>query len=492
MPDQPRGLDSVYSLDNELPNGKNFLLAIAINKYQYCTPLYNAVKDVEAFIQLMTGKYQIDPTNIIYIKDTEATKQQIERSFDRLIDLISPQDNLIVYFSGHGRHHDRRGGFWIPVEGGNSDNDWPDYISNDAIKSYLSKIKSFHTFLIADSCFSGSIFIDKSKEKFTGDRRDTVPSRWGLTAGKNEIVSDGELNQHSPFAKALLDVLSHADQPPGVMRICDLVLEKVAANANQTPMGSPLLVPGHQGGQLVLYFREDEDSVWLKLSPTIDGCFTYLRRFPKGKYYEMAEKTISKYEAEKEWEVVKKIALKSELIKFEQKHPDAEPVVSGELNRLLLSLEEEELWYKAQHSNTLTEYRDYLKRSTLRKYVVDAEAAIEQIVEAEQWLQANQYNTITAFVKYLQDYPQGAFAYEAHKAISLLEKQSKPNSPSLSKTRAEQIKVGSASKKHKEEQSFTGKTIGLNAKTVKISVLFASGLLVMVFYHLFLVKTCFQ
>ena len=76
--------------------------------------------------------------------------------FLKLIKLVKPQDNLVIYFSGHGRHDEHFGGNWVPVEAGIAEEDWPDYLSNDQIKGYLSRINSRHTFLIADSCFSGA------------------------------------------------------------------------------------------------------------------------------------------------------------------------------------------------------------------------------------------------------------------------------------------------------------------------------------------------
>ena len=290
------------------PRGTNYLLAIAINDYLHCSKLNNTVRDVEAFIELMTTRYHFDPAHVTFIKDSEATEKRIRRAFDLLIDVVTEQDNLIVYFSGHGRHHERRGGYWIPVEAGTSDDDWSDYISNDVVKSYLSKIKSFHTFLIADSCFSGSLFIDKSKEKFSGDRRDTEPSRWGLTSGKKEIVSDGRPGTHSPFATALLDVLRKADQPPNVMRICDLVLEKVAANTEQTPMGSPLQVPGHQGGQMVLYFRQNEEADWkaAQKSNTHQAYSDFCDKYPHGNYIDDALAKLDSTEEKEIWEEVPK------------------------------------------------------------------------------------------------------------------------------------------------------------------------------------------
>ncbi|MDX2072556.1 MAG: SUMF1/EgtB/PvdO family nonheme iron enzyme [Haliscomenobacter sp.] len=322
MPDRDLVRKDRQSSPASSPRGTNYLLAIAIDEYLHCSKLNNAVRDAEAFIELLTTRYHFDPTHVTFIKDAEATEKRIRRAFDRLIDVVTEQDNFIVYFSGHGRHHERRGGYWIPVEAGTSDDDWSDYISNDTIKSYLSKIKSFHTFLIADSCFSGSLFIDKSKEKFSGDRRDTEPSRWGLTSGKKEIVSDGRPGHHSPFAAALLDVLSKADQPPGVMRICDLVLEKVAANAQQTPMGSPLQVPGHQGGQMVLYFREDEAQAWAaaQATNTIKAYSDFYDQFPNSKHRREALDKIEELEENEAWHKVPKNRLAA-LLRFMEDNP---------------------------------------------------------------------------------------------------------------------------------------------------------------------------
>ncbi|MDX2072559.1 MAG: SUMF1/EgtB/PvdO family nonheme iron enzyme [Haliscomenobacter sp.] len=291
------------------PKGTNYLLAIAINDYLHYSKLNNPISDTEALIELLTTRYQFDPDQVTFIKNAEATKTRIESAFDELIDLIELQDNLIVYFSGHGRYNKKRGGFWIPVDAGNGDKAWTEYLSNDTIKSYLNKIENFHTFLIVDSCFSGSLFMDKSKEK-SGDRRDTDPSRWGLTSGKNEIVSDGEPGQNSPFAAALLDVLLKADQPPSVMHICDLVLEKVAANKNQTPMGSVLKVEGHQGGQMVFYFREDEEQAWTaaQSTNTANAYEGFLGKYPHGKYSVLAVEKLEELEKkEKErWEKIPK------------------------------------------------------------------------------------------------------------------------------------------------------------------------------------------
>lgn len=255
----------IGSFNSHHPNakrrGKNYLLAIAINKYRKCPHLNNAVNDVETFILLITKRYDFQEEQITKLINEQATKRNIEKAFIDLARNLSPEDNLIIYFSGHGRYDPILGGHWVPVEAGPTNQDFPEYLSNDLVKGYLQKNPAFHIFLIADSCFSGSLFIDKSKDKFPGSRIDEEMSRWGLTSGKKEIVSDGEKGQHSPFAKALIDVLKKANKPVTVMELWCRVHEKVVANAQQSPMGSPLSIKGHQGGQFIFYPKDQENNL---------------------------------------------------------------------------------------------------------------------------------------------------------------------------------------------------------------------------------------
>lgn len=370
-------------LPAEGPHGRNYLLAVAIDDYRHCSPLNNAVLDVESFIDLMKSRYRFEDPDITFIKNEEATKKRIERAFIRLAKTIKPEDNLVVYFSGHGRYDPDLGGHWVPVEAGDDEDDWTDYLSNDLIRSYLNRIRSFHTFLIADSCFSGALFIDKSKEKFTGDRRETEPSRWGLTSGKKEIVSDGNPGEHSPFAAALLDVLRKEEKPPGVMRICDLVLEKVVANALQTPMGSPLAVRGHQGGQFVFHFRADERADWAEMEKTTEGLRRYLALYPDGLYRREAEAKLVKIAEDRAWEQAAAAGSVRALLDFEAQFPQSQRIESGELDERIAELEEEELWREAERFDTVTAYRSYIRRSHLGKYKAQALEAIDRLLKSK-------------------------------------------------------------------------------------------------------------
>jgi hypothetical protein len=110
----------------------------------------------------------------------------------------------MIYYSGHG-YFDQllNEGYWIPAEA--NVNSTGEYLSNSDILKLIANINSRHTFLVADACFSGSLFAD-SKRGYA-DNVERYRSRWGLASGRLEVVSDGSVGQNSPFASAVLEFL---------------------------------------------------------------------------------------------------------------------------------------------------------------------------------------------------------------------------------------------------------------------------------------------
>ncbi|MEM9935391.1 MAG: caspase family protein [Bacteroidota bacterium] len=259
---------------------KNYLLAIAINEYKSESDLFNCVKDAEDLIRLLTSEFDFNRENVSFLcggdikeefHDVLARDAQGEpikpnrRGIIRsLLDVATKiaedtkQDkdlkvNLILYYSGHGYFDNfLNQGYWIPWDA--EKHDFAAYISNSTLRDFLNRIPTHHTVLIADSCFSGSLFMSGEGKSVASSRLEKDKSRWGITAGRNEVVSDGSVGENSPFLKAILEELSKFD----VIPISDLgikVLEKVAANDKQTPRAEPLRISGHDGGQYVFRKR---------------------------------------------------------------------------------------------------------------------------------------------------------------------------------------------------------------------------------------------
>lgn len=232
-------------------NAKNFLLVIGINNYQHWPKLNNAVKDASDVASTLLSKYNFEFDNIIMLKDEQATRSNIYNSLRSLIEKVTPQDNLLIYYSGHG-YFDQllNEGYWVPVE--SQPNSTGDYVSNTEILKIINNINSQHTFLVADACFSGSLFAETTRG-YT-ENVEKFKSRWGLVSGRLEVVSDGALGDNSPFAKNFVGYLRENQKEKfPASDLIQYVKVKVAEASNQTPLGNPLKNAGDEGGEFIFY-----------------------------------------------------------------------------------------------------------------------------------------------------------------------------------------------------------------------------------------------
>lgn len=235
----------------------NHLLAIGIDEYTNgITKLNNAVSDTKAFIEVLTTNYQFNPLNITTLYNKDATKSAILNAFDDLLTRLTAQDNLIIYFSGHGELHKiTQRGYWIPADAKVKQR--ATYLSNQEVIDFFKHCNAHHIFGIVDSCFSGTLFETKSIST-ASERLRNIPSRWLLTAGRKELVSDGSLGTASPFAKTLITHLQgNESMELWVSDLSNRVLQGFKYQAEQqTPRAEPLHGVGHMGGQFVFYKKD--------------------------------------------------------------------------------------------------------------------------------------------------------------------------------------------------------------------------------------------
>lgn len=249
------------TVSNPVIVGKKHILGIGINEYQNWTHLNNAVRDMENIVQILTTKYDFSSQNTL--TNTAATRENIEDELYRLTNesVLSENDYLLIYYSGHG-HLDRNGmGYWVPF---NAQRDRiSTYLSNSRIRELISAIKCRHILLISDSCFSGSFFADGTR----GDAEDLAAeyekrvSRWAFCSGRHdETVSDGSLGGNSPFASAIIEELQINTRPKlHIARLADMVTETTRSNYPQMPDANPIQNAGHKGGQFVFTLRSPLD-----------------------------------------------------------------------------------------------------------------------------------------------------------------------------------------------------------------------------------------
>lgn len=216
--------------------------------------LNNAVQDAKDVKDVLTSKYNFDPLDVTILLDDEATRYNIYEALRRYIERISARDNLLIYYSGHG-YFDKllSEGYWVPVDA--QANDVSAYVPNSQILKIIENINSQHTFLVADACFSGSLFASNTRG-YT-EHVEKYKSRWGLASGRLEFVSDGSVGTNSPFAKSFIGFLQSNEQAAvPVSDLVQYVKKRVTETNDQTPIGNPLKGVGDEGGEFVFYKRK--------------------------------------------------------------------------------------------------------------------------------------------------------------------------------------------------------------------------------------------
>ncbi len=245
--------DSDLDFDVASIGQTNFLLLIGVDDYQGWPPLRNAVKDAQDVRNALWDRYRFEKEHTFELYNDEVVNAKIINVLQKIKSQIGPNDNLVIYYSGHGFYNaEFEAGYWIPYDARKGEE--ADYFPNETLLKYLKYIDTKHTFLVADACFSGSLFIGSYRGYI--DDVESKKSRWGLSSGNLEFVEDGS-GENSPFATYLLKYLRDNEKTRfPLSELTQYVKVKVADKTDQTPQASPLRGLGHEGGEFVFYLKQ--------------------------------------------------------------------------------------------------------------------------------------------------------------------------------------------------------------------------------------------
>jgi ankyrin repeat protein len=238
--------------------GRYYAVVIGNNTYTDMSPLKTAVNDAAAVADMLRMAYGFTVTLL-----TNATREEIITALDQLRATLTEQDNLLIYYAGHGvLDTSEERGYWLPI---NAKHDSRiQWISNTTITDALKAMAAKHILVVADSCYSGTLIrgIDVVRPP-SGAERDTYVARLAqkrsrtvLTSGGLEPVSDsGGGREHSVFARAFLTALEDNHDVLDGQQLFHLIRRPVVLNASQTPEYTDIRYAGHEGGDF-LFVRQ--------------------------------------------------------------------------------------------------------------------------------------------------------------------------------------------------------------------------------------------
>ena len=240
----------------DLKFGKFYALIIGNNDYGAYPALKTPIADAKSLELLLRERYGFKTKLLI-----NANRHSIMSALNQLNQTLTDQDNLLVYYAGHGEIDKKsQTAYWLPVdsETGNTAN----WISSQSITEFLSIMPARHIMVVADSCYSGAL-TGSAVAKLPAGMDDAKRERWlkammsrkartVLTSGGVKPVMDLGGGEHSVFANAFLKVLRSNKRIIEDYDIFRDVANQVRVSASrggfeQNPQYAPLQHAGHEG-----------------------------------------------------------------------------------------------------------------------------------------------------------------------------------------------------------------------------------------------------
>lgn len=202
-------------------------VALIIANQDYADPAFPSlatpIADAQAVAGLLTGRFGFTTTiegdgGPLDLFLRNATKARIQQTLFEVRRRLAAEDQLLIYYAGHGENDPDLGAYWVPVDGeANHDYSW--YAAEDITRE-LKRMNAQSVLVISDSCYAGGLARSGTEEKPSGEARNRylakasrLKSRQLMASGGEEPVVDGGGDGHSVFARALIEALKAMPEP---------------------------------------------------------------------------------------------------------------------------------------------------------------------------------------------------------------------------------------------------------------------------------------
>lgn len=238
--------------------GNYHALIIANQDYKKVPKLETPETDGREIEKVLRTKYGFKTKLLL-----NGTRYQILSELNQLRAELSEDDNLLVYYAGHGELDKvNMRGHWLPIDAdGDNTANW---ISTVALTDILNSMLTKHVMVVSDSCYSGVMTRSSIARLDAGlshkQRNDWLKamikkrSRTVLTSGGLKPVMDSGGGQHSVFASAFIKALASNSQLLEGQALYRNVSSNIVAVAadygiEQVPEYAPIRHAGHEAGE---------------------------------------------------------------------------------------------------------------------------------------------------------------------------------------------------------------------------------------------------
>jgi hypothetical protein len=229
---------------------------IGIDQYNHANfdNLDNAVGDALRIKKILEDVYGFESVCKPLING-KATRNEIINELLELHNKCSEDDNVIIFFAGHGIEMKGKAGCWIPID---AVNDNANQIADTDIVTRLRELKAKHVLIISDSCFSGKLF-QKTRSALSSDEYnelESLPSRWVFASGQGS-VKDGVPGDGSNFCNSICQFLeANKSRVFAAGELFIQVIEDIKQFGKQVPSARVIDMKEHQDGQMVFRSKQ--------------------------------------------------------------------------------------------------------------------------------------------------------------------------------------------------------------------------------------------
>ncbi|MEO8379587.1 MAG: caspase family protein [Acidobacteriota bacterium] len=242
--------------------GRFFAVVIGNGQYQHLPRVATAESDAKAMATLLRDSYGFEVTLLL-----NAPNAQILSTLYSLSQNLAENDNLVVFYTGHGKRDLRnRRGWWLPVDAVADDDARTNWLPNQEVSDRLALIPARHILVMADASYVGDI----TRGTPQPEPRSLTPAQWNkyidttkrkrarlaLSSGADAPLPAAS-GSSSRFTATLLNVLRSERGVVPASRIHREVVDALTSGSGSTsvPTFAPLQSAFHDGVDFLFEHR---------------------------------------------------------------------------------------------------------------------------------------------------------------------------------------------------------------------------------------------